>query len=112
MDNKKSLYNLAKVLRSKNSGPFELTLDVIFDDEEKYLMVKNSGIITKDLICKLYNINEENISVLVFYDPALAFKITMKRFIDSGSIGETDVYGAQQHAPLMDIQIPVPFEQV
>jgi len=107
MPNTESLYNLAKVLRSKNSGPFELTLDVIFDDEEKYLMVKNSGIITKDLICRLYSIDKKNISALVFYDPALAFKITMKRFIDSGSIGETDVYGAQQHAPLMNVQIPI-----
>jgi len=26
--------------------------------------------------------------------------------VDSGSIGETDVYGAQQHAPLLDIKIP------
>lgn len=107
MKKTETLYNLAKVLRSKNSGPFELTLDVIFDDEEKYLMVKNSGIITKDLISKLYNIDKDKISTLVFFDPALAFKITMKRFIDSGSIGETDVYGAQQHAPLMGIQIPI-----
>lgn len=107
MDNTESLYNLAKILRSKNSGPFELTLDVIFDDEEKYYKVKNSGIITKELISKLYNTDKENISTLVFFDPALALKITMKRFIDSGSIGETDVYGAQQHAPLMNIQIPI-----
>ncbi|HYE81431.1 MAG TPA: DUF4387 domain-containing protein [Clostridia bacterium] len=101
-----SLYDLAKVLRSKNSGPFELTLDVIFDDPGKYFKVKNSGVITKELVCKLYNIKPEDISHLVFFDPALAFKITIKRPIDSGSIGETDVYGAQQHAPLMGIQIP------
>jgi len=101
------LYDLAKILRSKNSGPFELTIDVIFDDEEKYRMVKESKIITKELISRLYKIDKKDISALVFFDPALAFKITMKRFIDSGSIGETDVYGAQQHAPLMDLKIPV-----
>ena len=44
---------------------------------------------------------------MVFYDPAMAFKVTIKRPIDSGSIGETDVYGAQQHAPLMDVEIPM-----
>ena len=28
------LYDLAKVLRSKNSGPFAVTLDVLFDDPD------------------------------------------------------------------------------
>jgi len=105
MTEKVSLYDLAKVLRSKNCGPFELTLDVIFDDEAKYRLVKNSAVITKKLVSKLYNTPAEDISTLEFYDPALAFKITMKRYVDSGSIGETDVYGSQQHAPLMGIMI-------
>ncbi len=30
------LYDLAKVLRSKNAGPFELTLDIMFDDTPYY----------------------------------------------------------------------------
>lgn len=107
MHKTKSLYDLAKILRSKNAGPFEVTFDVIFDNKKTYELVKNSKIITKELICKLYNIPIQNISHLVFYDPALAFKITMKRIVDSGSIGDTDVFGAQQHAPLMDIQIPI-----
>jgi len=101
-----TLYELAKVLRSKNAGPFELTLDVIFDKPETYRRVKDSGVITKELVCRLYNIKEQDISHLVFYDQALAFKITFKRPVDSGSIGETDVYGAQQHAPLMGVEIP------
>jgi len=42
-----------------------------------------------------------------FFAQALAFKVTMKRHVDSGSVGDTDVYGAQQHAPLMKISIPV-----
>lgn len=107
MSRTQSLYNLAKVLRSKNSGPFEVTFDIIFDKKENYEIVKKSGVITHELICKLYSVSRENISHIVFYDPALALKITMKRPVDSGSIGDTDVYGAQQHAPLIDIQIPV-----
>jgi len=34
------LYDLASVLRSKNAGPFELTLDVMFADEQSYALVK------------------------------------------------------------------------
>jgi len=99
------LVELAKVLRSKNSGPFELTLDVLFDSEENYLRVKHSGIMTKRTICDLYRITEEQIHHFVFFDQALGFKITMSREISSGTVGDRDVYGAQQHAPLMNIMI-------
>ena len=44
------LYDLAKVVRSKNSGPFEITLDALFDDPAVYEWVKRSGVITKELI--------------------------------------------------------------
>ena len=33
------LVDLAKVLRSKNSGPFELTLDILLPDEASYRRV-------------------------------------------------------------------------
>lgn len=95
------LGQIAKVLRSKNSGPFELTLDVLFDSEDRYLMVKESGIISKKTISEIYGITEEQIHHLVFFDQALGFKITFARDISSGTVGDRDVYGAQQHAPLM-----------
>jgi hypothetical protein len=100
------LYDLAKVLRSKNAGPFELTLDVMFDDEETYQRVKRSGVIDAELICRLYRVPPEDVHHIVFFDAARAVKITIVRPVDSGGIGDTDVYGAQQHAPLIDVMIP------
>ena len=44
---KKRLYECAKVLRSKNSGPFEMTLDCLFDDEQIYRKIKESGVINR-----------------------------------------------------------------
>ena len=101
------LYDLAKVLRSKNAGPFELTLDVMFDDEERYQTVKRSGVIDRELVCRLYRIPPEEVLHIVFFDAARAVKITIVRPVDSGGIGDTDVYGAQQHAPLIDVMIPL-----
>lgn len=108
MGESKTLFELAKVLRSKNAGPFEVTFDIIFDDPEIFELVKNSGVITRELVAGLYRVAPCRISHLVFFDPALAIKITMARWIDSGSVGDTDVYGAQQHAPLMGMRLPVP----
>lgn len=38
------LVDVASVIRSKNSGPFELTFDVIFKDFETYNKVKDANI--------------------------------------------------------------------
>ncbi|KAF0819630.1 MULTISPECIES: DUF4387 domain-containing protein [unclassified Cytobacillus] len=100
-----ALFDLAKVLRSKNAGPFELTFDILFDSKEIYERVKDSGKINKQTICDLYNLTCDQIDHLVFYDQALGIKITILRDISSGTVGDRDVYGAQQHAPLMNILI-------
>jgi len=100
------LVDLATVLRSKNAGPFELTLDILFDDEASYRRVKDSGVINRERIAELYRVSPETISHPAFFDPALGIKITMNRPIASGGIGDSDVYGAQQHAPLLEVRIP------
>lgn len=100
------LVDLAKVLRSKNSGPFEITLDVLFDNEENYRRVVNSGGITRESIAKLYSLAPQDITELVFFDKGLGIKITYNRRVSSGTTGDRDVYGAQQHAPLMGVPIP------
>ena len=100
------LKDLAKVIRSKNAGPFEITFDVMFDDLAIYELVKNSGVLTKGLVCKTYRVKAHDIVAFIFFDPALAFKFTLKRGWAQGSVNERDTFGAAQHAPLMDIEIP------
>ena len=99
------LYDLAAVIRSKNSGPFQITLDVLFDDRSMYERIRDQGIITKEKIADLYKMEESSIREIVFFDTALGFKITYDRKISSGTCGERDVYGAQQHAPLAEMKI-------
>lgn len=99
------LYDAAKVIRSKNSGPFEITLDILFDKEDIYEKVKRADIITKSKIAKLYGLQEEMVNDIVFFDAALGIKITYARKISSGSCFERDVYGAQQHGPIMSLVI-------
>lgn len=96
-----------EVIRSKNAGPYELTLDMIFKDEAIFKKVCDSKQINEALISKLYQIPEEDIIKIVYFLPAKAIKVTMVRPLCSGDIGETDVYGAQQHAPLLDIELDI-----
>ena len=101
---KYNLTDVASVIRSKNSGPYELTFDVIFKDFEMYERVKAAKIFNDNMFAELYNIPQSDIIGVVHFDPAKAIKTTIVRPIPSGALGETDVYGAQQHAPLMKLQ--------
>ena len=93
-----------KILRSKNAGPLQLTFDIIFDGQDVYERVIKSKTLTKKLVSELYHVAEENISI-INYPAANSIKITIPRRIISGDIGDTDVYGAQQHAPFFNVEI-------
>jgi len=104
---KTKLIDIASVIRSKNSGPYELTLDIIFNEYKDFEKVRDGGFINEELICSLYGVTPEKIVSIVAFEPAKAIKATIKRPLCSGDLGETDVYGAQQHAPLLTLEFDV-----
>ena len=84
---KRSILNAAKVIRSKNSGPYELTLDIMFKDRAHFELFRRRNIVTKKKIAALYRRPVEDILKLVYFEPANALKITMRRPIPSGDAG-------------------------
>ena len=100
------LNELAKTIRSKNAGVDKITFDVIFRDRENYERVKRARVLTRETMAKLYRIAPERISDFVEYDPGYAIKFTIYRVRPSGSAGDGDIFGAQQYAPLLDLEVP------
>jgi len=100
------LKDIAKACKSKNAGPFHVTLDIMFDDPALFERVRRTGTIRAELIASLYGVPLEQVQ-FTEYPPALAWKATIPRRIPSGAIGDTDIYGAQQHAPLLDIDVAI-----
>jgi uncharacterized protein DUF4387 len=98
------LDSIAKVIRSKNAGPCLLTLDVMLPDEESFAYVAARVGPLRRQVARRYGRSENEVAVLPF-KPALAVKITLPRDVISGDVGDRDVYGAQQHAPLLDIEL-------
>ncbi|PNP58326.1 hypothetical protein THARTR1_01841 [Trichoderma harzianum] len=100
----------AKVIRSKNAGPYEITFDIIFNDKETYYRVKNSGLLRPELIAELYDLSVEKIVYCGFFDQAIAFKATIPRMRNgkpavSGGFMEDDVHGSQKYLPLMNLKL-------
>ena len=103
----RKITELARVIRSKNAGPYELTLDMIFKNEEIYNVIKKNKLINAEKIAEIYKIEESKIKGIIYFDPANAVKVTMKRELPSGAYGDNDIYGAQQHAPLLKLEFDI-----
>ena len=102
------LSELASVFRSKNAGPFQITIDLIFADEATFRWVADSGVVDPETVARLYQVGADDVHV-VPYARAKAIRVTLPRLwggSGAGSAGDRDVYGAQQHGPLMDLDIP------
>ena len=98
------LSDIAQVVRSKNAGPRRLTLDIIFGSDADYQRVVQSPALGADNIGSLYRVPPEQVTIIP-YPVGRAIKIVMPRAIMAGDPGDLDVYGAQQHAPLLTIEI-------
>ena len=101
------LKDIANVIRSKNAGPFELTLDILLKDAEMFEKLRKANVINKKVIAGLYQISESDVISIVYFPNARAIKATIVRPLPSGALGERDVYGAQQHAPLVNFTFEI-----
>src|SRR5712691_468299 len=97
--------DLAVLVRSKNAGPFWLTIDVMFDTAENYRRVRDSAVINHAGIARMFRRDPADI-IVVNHDAALAIKVSFPRPQSSGSKYDSDVYGGQQYAPLLSLTVP------
>jgi hypothetical protein len=64
-----------------------------------------SKVLTKQSFAKLYRMSEEDVSVFA-YDAACAIKISIPRPYIQGDPDDGDMYGGQQHGPLVNLLVP------
>ena len=100
------LSELAKTIRSKNAGVDLITFDIIFTDRARYERVKKARVLSPERIAALYRLDPARIHEFVEFDPGNAIKFTIRRRQPSGSPGDPDIFGSQQYAPLLDIEVP------
>jgi Domain of unknown function (DUF4387) len=98
-----TLGDLALEVRSKNAGPFWMTLEAFMPDDESYRIA--DALITTDLIAELYQMAPE--SLQVFRIPQLrVIKVSFPRPVVQGSLHDTDMHAGQHHVPLANTPVP------
>ena len=98
------LVDIARVIRSKNAGPTTLTVDLMFNDSAAFERALAAPALKAEAIALLYALEPSQVDVIA-YPPAVAMKIVMDRKVVAGDPGDRDVYGAQQHAPLLEVDV-------
>lgn len=106
-----TLSDISEILRSKNAGPYEITIDILFFTREIYEGIQNCNVLSAENVSQALNINQKDIIWMGFFEPALAFKVTIPRLrsgkmTSAGSFMEDDVHGSQQHTGIAQMKLP------
>jgi hypothetical protein len=100
----RSLQEVAKRVRSKNAGPFWLTIDIFLPDEENFRRVSRSKVTDPEVIGCLYDIDPSHVMVFELAD-LCAIKISFPRPVVQGSLQDRDMHGGQQYVPLLAVLV-------
>ena len=100
------LEDLCNVLRTKNAGPFRVSIDIMFKDAGDYRNIVDKKLLTKEIVAQAYGIPIDDITNFETFDNVSAIKTTIKRKIASGSPGDSDCYGMNQEGPLLQLSFP------
>jgi hypothetical protein len=101
-----TLGELARLIRSKNAGPFMLTFDVMFDDDDVYRKVIKAQVLTQASFAAIYRVPEKDV-LLFQHDAARAIKVSIPRPYVQCDLDDGDAYGGQQHAPLVELEVAI-----
>ena len=96
------LKDITKKIRSKNAGPFWLTIDIFFDDDDTYQALKHH--LKTDAVAALFAVDEREIKRFDI-DDLLVIKFSLPRPHIQGTADDRDMHGASFAALLEEMEI-------
>lgn len=91
-------------VRSKNAGPFWITLDLSFKDRSMFDRYANARQLQPEAIGALYGVDAALVKRFPVAD-LLVLKISYPRRHPQGGAVERDMHGGQQYVRLLDAQL-------
>ncbi|MEV4068636.1 DUF4387 domain-containing protein [Nonomuraea fuscirosea] len=97
--------DLALEVRSKNAGPFWVTMELFMRDADGYRVVADETFIDEHVVARLYRVDAG--TVRMFRIPSLnVVKISFPRPVSQGSLRDRDMHAGQHHVPLAALPVP------
>lgn len=98
------LSDVCRHIRSKNAGPFWITVDLFFKDEQTYWTYARDSKISPEVFATFYGADPALIKFIPV-DSLNVLKISYPRPAPQGWRGERDMHGGQQFTPLLDVEL-------
>jgi hypothetical protein len=99
------LYEAASVIRSKNAGPFAVTIDLFFEDPDTYALAKRSALLTTTGVAAAYGVDVATVKGVWWDDRIRAAKVSLERWSSSADLFCSDLFGAHLHSPLAEREL-------
>jgi len=104
MNRTQTIGDIAALVRSKNAGPFWLTIDIFCDTDADYNAIAAPGVITPDRIAALYRVDAKTVKIFPL-DDIRAVKISFPRPTTQGGVRDRDMHSGQQHVPILRLAV-------
>jgi Domain of unknown function (DUF4387) len=100
-----TLGDLAYEVRSKNAGPFWVTMELFMRDADGYRIAADETFLNEGTVARLYRLDEAD--VRIFRIPSLnVVKFSFPRPVSQASLRDRDVHSGQHHVPLAVLPVP------
>lgn len=92
-------------VRSKNAGPFWVTMETFMKDSAGYAIAADEAFLNEKVIAGLYGVDAAQ--VRFFRIPSLnVVKISFPRPVTQGGVHDRDIHAGQHHVPLAALAVP------
>jgi hypothetical protein len=98
------LRDVCRSIRSKNAGPFWVTVDIFFDGPDSYRKYRQSGALGPNVFAAEFAVSRELVKHFAV-DELNVLKISYPRDTPQGGIVERDMHRGQQYVRLLDIEL-------
>lgn len=95
---------ICRHVRSKNAGPFWITMDIAFPDAATFDRYADSCALQPEAIGALYGVDPSQVRCFLVRDLAV-LKISYPRHRPQGGAMERDMHGGQQYIRLLDVEL-------
>ena len=102
LDRVPNLTKVFRLIRSKDAGPFMLTIDLFCHDADGYRLVLDSGLISPGTFAELYGVPVGDVEIHLG-EAIDAIKVSFPRPVASGELADSDITGGQQYGPLVEL---------
>ncbi|HEY1930133.1 MAG TPA: DUF4387 domain-containing protein [Caulobacteraceae bacterium] len=100
------LKDVSRYVRSKNAGPFWITLDLFFDGEDNYTRFVDAPALSAEGVARIYGVDPAQVRRYPV-DSLHVLKISFPRQTPQGGAHERDMHGGQQYIRLLDLELEV-----